>query len=84
MYLMYWIVLIVQRAYRKSGRSAKYNKLKEAFHNAFRTEAHKYKDKVIAEVAEGKRGSAYKALKKLASGNSDPEDRFDIPSHLES
>ena len=49
----------------------------------FEKEAHNYKDKVISEVMDGKRGSAYKALKKLGSGNSD-DNNFSIPSHIES
>jgi hypothetical protein len=73
-----------QRIYRKEGRSIKYTEVKTAFNNAFKQEAHQYKDKIIAEVSEGKRGSAYKALKKLGSGNPEVEDSFNIPSHLES
>ena len=53
-----------QREYRQSGRSEKYLRIKKAFDEAFINEAHKYKDKIIAEVAEGKRGSLYKALTK--------------------
>ena len=47
-----------QRINRKSGISAKYIEVKEAFDDAFKREAHRNKDKVIAEVAEGKSGSA--------------------------
>ena len=45
--------------------------------------AHKYKDKIISEVTEGKRGSAYKALKRLATVRDDNQGGFDIPSHTE-
>ena len=71
-----------QREYRNAGRSEKYIKLKVAFTDMFEKEAHKYKEKVITEVTDGKRGSAYKALKKLGSWNND-ENNFEIPSHVE-
>ena len=72
-----------QREYRRSGRSTKYLEIKHSFDEAFRSEAHKYKDKIIAEVADGKRGSSYKALKKLGSGMKD-DVNLQIPSHVES
>jgi hypothetical protein len=71
-----------QREYRKAGKSERYTRLKAAFTEMFEKEAHKYKDKIIAEVTDGKRGSAYKALKKLGSGKCD-DNSFDIPSHVE-
>ena len=73
-----------QREYRKSGRSIKYLKLKSEFLEAFEFEAHKHKEKVISEVVDGTRGSAYKALKKLCSKDDDTDTTFEIPSHLES
>ena len=48
----------------------------------FEKEAHKYKEKVITEVTDGKRGSSYKALMKLGSGKND-DTNFEIPSHVE-
>ena len=73
-----------QREYRRSGRSEKYVEIKKKFDEAFTKEAQNYKDKVIAEVTEGKRGSAYKALKKLGTGGSNDDANFQIPSHVES
>ena len=72
-----------QRAYRRSGRSPEYLKIKKEFDKAFVKAAHNYKDKVVSEVTEGKRGSAYKALKKLAD-NSSHNENFHIPAHVES
>ena len=71
-----------QREYCRSGKSEKYVKLKKAFEEAFEKAAHKYKDRIIAEVLEGKRGSAYKALKRLGK-DSIPDDGFKLPSHAE-
>ena len=72
-----------QREYRKSGRSSKYLELKKQFKLAFEREAHKYKDKIVSEVVNGTRGSAYKAIKKISSSNSNTDSNFEIPSHLE-
>ena len=71
-----------QRVYRRSGKSHKYLQIKEAFDEAFLKAVHKYKDKVIEEVTEGKRGSAYKAIKKLAD-NKTTDENFQIPAHVE-
>ena len=71
-----------QREYQRSGKSEKYKLLKNTFDEIFRIEAHKYKTKVINEVKEGKRGSAYKAIRKLAS-NSFEDRSFSLPSHTE-
>ena len=73
-----------QREYRKNGNSDKYKSIKKAFDESFLAEAHKYKDKIIADVVEGKRGSAYKALKRLSTGNPVDDSSFEIPSHIES
>ena len=72
-----------QREYRRNGRSEKYLKIKQSFNESFEKAAHNYKDKIITEVVEGKRGSAYKALKKLGN-NSSEDTNFQIPSHVES
>ena len=58
--------------------------LKRGFKEAFEKEAHKYKNKVTNEVVEGKRGSAYKALKKLGGKAPENDDGFYIPAHVES
>ena len=72
-----------QREYRRSGRSEKYLDIKKLFDEAFLKAAHNYKDKIIAEVTEGKRGSSYKALKKLGNSSAE-EENFQIPSHVDS
>ena len=71
-----------QREYRRSGKSEKYKNIKENFDQLFKKEATKYKNKVVNEVIEGKRGSAYKAIRKLASGVSF-DGSFSLPSHAE-
>ena len=71
-----------QREYRHSGKSEKYLKIKKAFDEALEKAAHTYKDKIIDEVREGKRGSAYKAIKKLDT-NSQNDEGFFLPAHAE-
>ena len=71
-----------QRAYRKGGRNAKYMNLKAKFDQKLKSEAQKYTQKIIAEVAEGKRGSSYPALKKLEFGkNTEKSANFTLPGH---
>ena len=73
-----------QRAYRKGGRSAKYLELKSKLDMKIKTEAEKYKQKILSEVATGKRGNSYKALRKLESGGkSGKSANFTLPSHAE-
>ena len=71
-----------QRIYQRSGKSEKYLKLKKEFDKSLIEAVHKYKDKIIAEVIEGKRGSAYKALKKLGDG-ANPDENFQIPEYVD-
>ena len=47
-----------QRIYSKQGRSPAYLKVKQKFDDKMNLEEHKYKDKILAEVKEGKRGSS--------------------------
>ena len=54
------------REYCRHGKSKKYIDLQNKFDSKFQTELLKYKIKVELEVIEGKRGSSYSALKKLA------------------
>ena len=72
-----------KREYTKNGKSQKYFELKEKFTNGKLKEIKKYKDKVTKEVVEGKRGSVYKAIRKLADEPSSSEGSFTLPSHLE-
>ena len=47
-------------------------------------EEHKYKDKILAEVKEGKRGSSYAGLKKLTMAPGESlETGFQLPHHVE-
>ena len=47
-------------------------------------EKHKYKDKVLREVTEGKRGSSYAGIKKLSlAPGENIETGFQLPHHLE-
>ena len=71
-----------QRIYRKEGKSTKYIKEKKEFKEKERTEAIKYKDRLIEEVNSGKRGSAYKAIRRLGDGPGDLKEKtFTLPSH---
>ena len=54
-----------QRIYRKEGRSPKYVEVVKLFEEKREAAISKYKEKIVAEVKEGKRSSAYKALRKL-------------------
>ena len=71
-----------QREYRRSGKSEKYLKIKKQFEDAYGKAAHEYKNKLVSEVKDGKRGSAYKAIRRLGE-NSSTDSSFDIPAHVE-
>ena len=71
-----------QREYCKRGKSQKYFQLKEDFEKLKADEIIKYKTKIIDEVATGKRGSIYPALKKLGiRPGSESESWFVLPTH---
>ena len=56
------------RAYDQFGRrSIQYLQAKEAFEKKLRREAIKYREKVTQEVRDGKKGSAYSAIRKLGN-----------------
>ena len=75
------------RAYRKNGRSEKYLALLKSFESKMRTEAEKYHQKILCEVAEGKRNNTYSALRKLEFSNDHTtqsnKSNFTLPSHAE-
>ena len=72
------------RAYKKGSRCAKYIELQELFDQKLKTEAKKYHQKILLEVAEGKRNNSYKALRKLEYGYEDSKSGvFTLPSHAE-
>ena len=54
-----------QRIYHNEGKSDRYLKCKEKCENVAKVEVKKYKDKIIQEVRDGKRGSCYAGLRKL-------------------
>ena len=71
-----------QRVYRRQGRSSQYLEVKDEFDCKLKSAAAKYKDKIIAEVKEGKRGSSYPAIKKLGNREFEVLSKtadFDIP-----
>ena len=73
-----------QRAYRKGAKTQKYLQLKKNFDEKIKIEAEKYRQKILAEVKEGKRNNAYSALRKLESGeNKGKRGNFTLPSHAE-
>ena len=75
-----------QRVYRKGGRSQKYLEIKSKFDQKLKTEAEKYRLKILAEVTEGKRSSSYAALRKLEMGDSTKTKKysdFTLPDHAE-
>ena len=72
------------REYTKHGKSNKYFELKEIFENKMKSELEKYKQKIIDEVSDGKRGSTYPALKKLGlRPGTEKQTWFQLPSHTE-
>ena len=72
-----------QRAYRKGGKSEKYLKLKNTFDAKLKKEAEKYRDKILVEVAEGKRLHSYKGLRKLEFKHEEENKAFTLPEHSE-
>ena len=55
-----------QRRYRNHGKDEIYTSLKVEFDEKLLTEKRKYRDKLLTEVSEGRRGSAYSALKRMS------------------
>ena len=53
------------RAYERGGKSPTYLSLQNKFKVKLNSEAAKYRNKIIKEVNEGKRGSGYKPIRKL-------------------
>ena len=72
-----------QREYRRSGKSGKYLELKNSFDNKLKTEAEKYRQKILLEVSEGKRVNSYKALRKLEFRHVETSPKFMLPEHAE-
>ena len=73
-----------QRIYRKKGRCTKYLEIKAKFDEKLKHEAEKYRQKIVAEVQQGKRSNSYSALRKLESGdNIGKTCNFTLPNHSE-
>ena len=72
------------REYNRHGRSEKYLKIAALFDEKAKIELSKYKDKIMSEVTDEKRGSSYPALKRLSMmpGESN-QSVFHLPSHAE-
>ena len=72
-----------QRYYRRYGKNEKYCQLYEKFQENLKSEKLKYRDKILREVKEGRRGSSYAAFKKLAMRPDQHTDKsFILPSHI--
>ena len=54
-----------QRAYRKGKKSINYKNAKDQFEAKKLNEAIKYRNKIVQEVQEGRRGSGYRAIRRL-------------------
>ena len=73
-----------QREYNSRGRSEKYLELVAIFDEKSKNEISKYKDKVMLEVTEGRRGSSYPAIKRLGMRPGETSHaQFQLPGHVE-
>ena len=71
--------------YQRNGKSQHYFTIQSKFQLKLKAEALKYKNRIIQEVQEGKRGSGYSAIRKLGEGpaGSDKKRQFLIPAFVE-
>ena len=73
-----------QREYNLRGRSEKYLELVSIFDEKSKNEISKYKDKVMQDVTEGRRGSSYPAIKRLGMRpGENSHSQFQLPEHVE-
>ena len=75
-----------QRAYQLYGkRSSKYKSMRQLFDHKLLREAKKYRNKIENEVKDGKRGSGYKAIRKLGNMPTEAWTRSEVvlPSYRE-
>ena len=72
-----------QRLYRKFGKTEHYDEISRIFESKLLSEKSKYREKLIKEVKEGKRGSMYSSLKKMSLRCDHLNDHeFTLPEHL--
>ena len=72
------------REYNHRGQSEKYLNLVASFDELFKSERAKYLEKIQLEVTEGKRGSTYPTLKRLALRPGETtHGGFQLPDHAE-
>ena len=73
------------RIYQKYGRSQKYLEAQQVFETRLKSEAIKYKQRIINEVNNGRRGSGYSAIRKLGDSQTDCDKKkeFTIPTYCE-
>ena len=69
------------REYGINGKSAKYFKLLNEFKDKAKVAMEKHKEKLKIDVLEGRRGSVYPSLKKLATRPGSSQNQFHLPSH---
>ena len=71
--------------YQRSGKSQHYLDIQNKFQSKLKAEALKYRNKIILEVQEGKRGSSYSAIRRLGDGPADSSKRkqFVIPAFID-
>ena len=73
------------KVYDRRGKCDFYWTLQQQFETKLRAECRKYREKIVNEVTLGKRGSSYKAIRKLGEGKEDWDKRkeFVIPEYVE-
>jgi len=71
--------------YRIQGKSTQYKNIQNNFKQKLKAEETKYRNKVIQEVKDGKRSSAYSAIRKLGDGPADWDKKkeFSIPAYVD-
>lgn len=73
-----------QREYHKHGKSTKYFEIKAQFDKKVNDAILMYKNKILREVVEGKRGSSYSALRRLGDRPGDINSlEFQLPEYIE-
>ena len=73
------------RIYQKFGKNENYHEVQQMFQSKLKAEALKYKNKIVNEVREGKRGSGYSAIRALGDGPTEwhRKKQFVIPAFVE-